>query len=78
MKNLPIFNGENATTILGFLQYLSQICLSLILVALGNSKFKIYFFTVVNSVFIVYSNVLHFKKPFYLIIDEKHKVHAFL
>ena len=41
------FNSENATTILAFLQYLSQICLSLILVACekvliyGNLKFTL-------------------------------------
>ena len=33
LKKLSIFNGENSSTILAFLQYLSQICLSLILVA---------------------------------------------
>ena len=45
LKKLPIFNGENATTILVFLQYLSQIYLSLSLVVFekvpvyGNLKY---------------------------------------
>ena len=46
-KKIYNFSSENATTILAFLQYLSQICLSLILVACekvpiyGNLKFTL-------------------------------------
>ena len=52
------------------LQYLSQICLSLILVAFEKAKiygdFKVNFFIVINSVFIAFGSVLNFEKLFYL------------
>ena len=76
------FNDEKATTILEFLQYLSQICLSLILVAFEKAPIfghlKYTFFIVINSVFIAFGSVLNFKKLFYRVIYNNNSVHDFL
>ena len=58
-EKLPIFNGENATIILGFLHYLSQICLSLVLVAFekvpifGNLKYTFLLLLIMFSLLMV-------------------------
>ena len=69
LKKLPIFYGENATAVLVFLQYLSQICSRLILVACekaplcGNLK---YTFLLLLTVFSLLSVVYWISRNFFI------------